>query len=139
MRWYDVVGAALCVGLLLSSLGCGTILYPERRGQRGGRIDPGVAVLDGVGLLFFIIPGVIAFAVDFGNGCIYLPGKGKSLLGANELEMIRFEPKRDARASIERILRERTGRSVRLDQPDLEVCRLESPDQLPARFAVAAR
>ena len=33
-----------------------------------------MAVLDGIGLLFFILPGVIAFAVDFSNGTIYLPG-----------------------------------------------------------------
>lgn len=54
--------------------GCGTILYPDRRGQTGGRIDIGVALLDAIGLLFFIIPGVIAFAVDFSTGAIYLPG-----------------------------------------------------------------
>jgi hypothetical protein len=44
---------------------CGTILHPERRGQNGGRIDSGIAVLDGVCVLFFIIPGIIAYAVDF--------------------------------------------------------------------------
>ncbi|RUO80926.1 hypothetical protein CWI84_02070 [Idiomarina tyrosinivorans] len=60
--------------LLMSHLAaCGTILYPERKGQIDGRIDPSVAVLDGLGLLFYLIPGVIAFAVDFNNGTIYLP------------------------------------------------------------------
>lgn len=54
--------------------GCGTLLYPERRGQTGGRIDPSVAILNGIGLLLFIVPGLIAFAVDFGSGAIYLPG-----------------------------------------------------------------
>ena len=52
---------------------CGTILYPERRGQKAGRLDVGVVLLDGLGLLFFLIPGVIAFAVDFATGTIYLP------------------------------------------------------------------
>lgn len=52
---------------------CGTILHPERKGQTSGRIDPSVAVLNGIGLLFFLVPGVIAFAVDFNNGTIYLP------------------------------------------------------------------
>ena len=48
----------------ISSIGrtttsCGTILYPERRGQPAGKIDVGVAVLDGIGLLVFLVPGVI--------------------------------------------------------------------------------
>ncbi len=64
-------------GLTLAavSLGaCGTIMYPERKGQIDGKIDPTVAILNGVGLLLFLVPGVIAFAVDFSNGTIYLPG-----------------------------------------------------------------
>ena len=42
-------------------------------GKEAEALDAGVAVLDGIGLLFGIIPGVIAFAVDFSNGTIYLP------------------------------------------------------------------
>ena len=53
---------------------CGTLMYPERKGQKDGKVDAQVAILDGIGLLFFLIPGVIAFAVDFSNGTIYLPG-----------------------------------------------------------------
>ncbi len=53
---------------------CGTILHPERKGQVDGRIDPSIAILNGIGLLLFLVPGVIAFAVDFSNGTIYLPG-----------------------------------------------------------------
>ncbi len=64
----------ICAVLMVQLMGCGTILYPERKGQTGGRIDTGVAVLDGIGLLLFVVPGVIAFAVDFYNGTIYLPG-----------------------------------------------------------------
>ncbi|WP_084397213.1 hypothetical protein [Henriciella aquimarina] len=69
--------------------GCGTILYPERRGQTGGRIDPSVAILDGIGLLLFIVPGLIAFAVDFGSGAIYLPGGSRADAG-DELTTHRF-------------------------------------------------
>jgi len=65
------VATMMVVTLHLSA--CGTILYPERKGQVSGRIDAGVAALNGIGLLFFIVPGVIAFAVDFSNGTIYLP------------------------------------------------------------------
>ena len=57
--------SAVVVVLVFQLSGCGTIFYPERRGQRGGHLDAGVVILDGVGLLFFLIPGIIAFAVDF--------------------------------------------------------------------------
>jgi hypothetical protein len=53
--------------------GCGTVLHPERRGQPGGSLDWKIVALDAVGLLFFFVPGVIAFAVDFATGAIYLP------------------------------------------------------------------
>jgi hypothetical protein len=55
---------------------CGTLFYPERRGQKSGSVDPTVAILDGIGLLFFIVPGLIAFAIDFSTGAIYKPGSG---------------------------------------------------------------
>jgi hypothetical protein len=58
---------------ICSVAGCGMILYPERRGQPAGRLDWGVVLLDGVGLSLFFIPGVVAFAVDFASGTIYLP------------------------------------------------------------------
>ncbi|HYW03554.1 MAG TPA: hypothetical protein VFA86_06380 [Gammaproteobacteria bacterium] len=66
--------------------GCGTILYPSRRGQTGGEIDPGIAILDGVGLLFFIVPGLIAYGVDFTTGAIYKPGT-QSLAGKNRADL----------------------------------------------------
>ncbi len=64
--------------LVVQLLGCGTILYPERRGQPAGRYDTDVVILDAIGLLFFIVPGVVAFGVDFSTGAIYLPKGGKS-------------------------------------------------------------
>ncbi|WP_370335265.1 polyribonucleotide nucleotidyltransferase [Parvularcula marina] len=70
---------------------CGSILYPERRGQQSGRIDAGVAVLDGIGLLLFLIPGIIAYAVDFHTGAIYLPGTGASLETEDDLAAVPFE------------------------------------------------
>lgn len=59
--------------LAVGGIGCGTILHPERRGQPAGPLDWSIVLLDAIGLLFFFIPGVIAFAVDFSNGTIYLP------------------------------------------------------------------
>ena len=128
-----LVGAAL----IFQSAGCGTILHPERKGQRDGRIDVGIAVLDAVGLLFFIIPGVIAFAVDFTNGTIYLPGGGHGLGGLDGLEKLRFDPRGDAKAQVEAILLARTGLAHGLDRRGLKAMRLESLDALAERFAAA--
>ena len=115
---------SICAVLVAQWAGCGTILHPERKGQRDGRIDPGIAVLDGLGLLFFIIPGVIAFAVDFSNGTIYLPGT-----------FAKFDPKHSNAETIEKIIEQKTGYRVKLDQENIQVSRLESLDEMNKRFA----
>ncbi|MGO2353445.1 MAG: hypothetical protein ACTH58_01775 [Marinomonas foliarum] len=80
------VAAALLVTQVTA---CGTLLYPERRGQTNGQIDIGVAALDAIGLLFFFVPGVVAFGVDFVTGAIYLPGGGMASLTEDELNTIK--------------------------------------------------
>src|SRR5215475_12594165 len=73
-RGFLRVGTIGSLGLLT---GCGMILHPERRGQPpGGSLDWSVVALDTLGLVLFFIPGVIAFAVDFSTGAIYLPPPG---------------------------------------------------------------
>lgn len=44
--------------------------------QTNGQIDIDVTLLDVIGLLFFFVSGVVAFAfgVDFITGAVYLPG-----------------------------------------------------------------
>lgn len=67
---------------MLQMTACGTLLYPERKGQVSGKLNPTVVALDTVGLLFFLVPGIIAFAVDYNNGTIYLPsGDAKKIHG----------------------------------------------------------
>ena len=79
--------------LLVQTFACGTIIYPERRGQKEGRIDIHVAILDGLGLLLFIIPGVIAYAVDFSTGAIFLPGGGKKSSPVSDgIKMVKIDP-----------------------------------------------
>jgi hypothetical protein len=134
-----VLGFSLSVALILQSVGCGTIMYPQRKGQKSGQIDVAVAALDAVGLLFMIIPGVIAFAVDFNNGAIYLPKSGKGLLNYNDLQKVRFDPRADVKASVEKILQQRTGLDIRLGQPNIEVFKLKSVDELPSHFAAALK
>ncbi len=127
--------AFLCVALTVQVVGCGTFLYPERKGQTGGRIDTGVAILDGLGLLLFVIPGIIAFAVDFNNGTIYLPGTLGTSLDPNEMKEIRFDPKHTSMASIEKIIEKETGYEVKLDQYNMEISKLKSIDEMMTRFA----
>lgn len=83
------IAAAL---LITQVTACGTLLYPERRGQTNGQIDVGVAALDAIGLLFFFVPGVVAFGVDFITGAIYLPGGGMASLTEDELNSIKNGP-----------------------------------------------
>src|SRR5476651_2239592 len=90
----------VCAVFTMQLMGCGTLMYPERRGQRGGSIDVGVAILDGIGLLFGIIPGVIAFAVDFSNGTIYLPAGRLGSLDLKNIKEVKFDPKHTNLASI---------------------------------------
>ena len=97
----------ICAVLTVQLMGCGTLMYPERRGQRGGSIDAGIAILDGIGLLFAIIPGVIAFCVDFSNGTIYLPSRGPVIIErVSQLRQIKFDPKHTSLASIEKIIKD---------------------------------
>jgi hypothetical protein len=70
-------------------------MHPERRHQRhSNQIDWKIAACNGLGLLIFFVPGVIAFAVDFYTGAIYLPaGHGhadSSGTSANRLAATRF-------------------------------------------------
>jgi hypothetical protein len=121
-----LVGTALIV----ESLGCGTIMYPQREGQRGGRLDIGVVLLDAIGLVFFIIPGIIAYAVDFSEGTIYLPGGPKSALNGSGIRRIKFDPSKTNALGIERIVERETGAAIRTNQKNLQISRLNSVEEL---------
>jgi len=71
-RRFFLSAIAVGAGSLLSS--CGTIIYPDRSYQEGrGNLDPAIVILDGIGLFFFIIPGLVAFAVDLTTGALFFP------------------------------------------------------------------
>ena len=128
----------ICAVFTLQLMGCGTLMYPERRGQRGGSLDAGVAVLDGIGLLFGIIPGVIAFAVDFSNGTIYLPERTRmGLLDLKNIKEVKFDPKHTSLASIERIIKDQTGCEVKFDQDNIRLSKLKSLNDMMVQFAKA--
>ena len=130
----------IAVAVLFCTTSCGTIMHPERRGQSAGRIDVGVALLDGIGLLFFFVPGVIAFAVDFSTGAIYLPYGSSDLdlspSGLKNAEVVHVEPTSLSRSEIESIVKEKIGKDVELASPETRVAKVVSGDE-PAWHSIA--
>ena len=116
-----LIGGALVVSLLAQLTACGSIFYPARRGQiqGSGRMDPAIVVLDAIGLLFYIIPGVIAFAVDFATGAIYLPSGKQAQIDPQKLEpAVRADGTVD-NAKLQAIIQTELGRTLPLDDPRL--------------------
>ena len=137
LKLIRILKVLICTVLIAQFLGCGTILYPERRGQHAGKIDAGVAVMDGVGLLLFIIPGVIAFAVDFGTGAIYLPGTSRSSLDLKNPKIVKFDARHYTNESLEKIVKQETGFDIKLDRAGIIVTRLMSKDDINVSLAKA--
>lgn len=114
-----LIGGALVAALLTQLSACGSIFYPDRRGQIDGKIDPAIAALNAFGLLFYIIPGVIAFAVDFATGAIYYaPGEHA------QIDPQKLQPAINPDGSVDNlklqaIIQAELGRSLPLDDPRL--------------------
>jgi hypothetical protein len=132
-RVFIQASAASSVGLVA---GCGMILHPERRNQPpGGDIDWGVFALDSVGLLLFFLPGVIAFAVDFSTGAIYLPtpniGYGKNEPKANgaQLVTVQVPHKELTRERLEQEASRHVGRAVWLTAGEYKTAPLSKIDE----------
>lgn len=123
--------------MLLNAISCGTLLYPERRYKEVGSLDPGVMVLDGIGLLFFIVPGIIAFGVDFATGAIYYPkdevGSVPSSFDPDETEVVWVEPEALDRETIENVLAKRTSREIDLTGEELRVYELDESGRFVPR------
>ena len=120
------------LGGVCSAVGCGTIMYPERRGQRTGTLDVGVVLLDGLGLLLFFVPGVIAFAVDFATGAIYLPeGEGPAISkegDSRRFEKISLAPDQLTRPQIAQAVSRHAGREIQLEDGEYQTARLPDLD-----------
>lgn len=152
------LGTATITALSLG--GCGTLLHSERLNQPHSRdLDWKIVALNGLGLIFFFIPGVIAFVVDFHTGAIYLPpyqGAGKPLPDDDSAQMAQSSlPGSEATAgstaavaaeptslkqiavlsgelnltSIEREVTQQVGKPVWLSDDTSRVTRLEELDQ----------
>ncbi len=128
-----IVATLIGAGLSIHLASCGTLLYPERRGQPSGHLDPGVVILDAVGLVLFFVPGVIAFAVDFSTGAIYLPpGSANATLPATPAEMrtVRMSPAELTSERLESVIREQTGQAVHLESGAYRATRLRQLDEM---------
>ena len=130
------VSCFVLAALLLHLGGCGYLLHPERRGMpHSNRIDPAVVLLDGLGCLCFLVPGVIAFAVDFSTGTIYLPHDHSGAYGGTtpapsgtQLAAIPLKQGERHAAGIEKVIERETGRRIELAGPDTVIRNMESPD-----------
>lgn len=114
-----LIGGLVATTLLTQLTACGTLFFPDRRGQIEGKIDPVVAALDAIGILFYVIPGLIAFGVDFATGAIYLPEGQNAQVSPEKLkEAIGADGQVD-KAHLKAIIERETGQSLPLDDPRL--------------------
>lgn len=114
-----VIGGALVATLLTQLTACGTLFYPDRRGQIEGKVDPVIVALDAIGILFYVIPGLIAFGVDFATGAIYYPGGTTA-----QVDPAKLKPAVNADGSIDNsklqaILGSELGQRLPLNDPRL--------------------
>jgi len=116
----------LILALTTEVFSCGYILYPHRRGQSAGPLDWGVVLLDTIGLLFFIVPGVVAFAVDIGSGTIYLTNNVyEPFQDYGEIQKIKIDPNNINNETIAAAIRKNNGQVVNLNDPHLKIYRSE--------------
>jgi hypothetical protein len=73
--WTRAIALSTLLAFGSTTVGCGYILHPERRGNAGGAIDGTTLVFDLLWLIPGIVPGVVFLIVDFTSGCMYVGGR----------------------------------------------------------------
>ncbi|KPW77604.1 hypothetical protein [Pseudomonas amygdali] len=132
-----LIGGVLVATLLTQISACGSIFYPDRRGQIDGKVDPAIAALDAFALLFYIVPGVIAFVVDFATGAIYYaPGEHAQIDPQKLQKAIKADGSVD-NTKLQAIIETELGRSLPLNDPRL-IQHKGSVEQLAALGLVPA-
>lgn len=133
---YCVAGASVT-----TISGCGTVLHPERQGRcHSGQLDFTIVILDACGLLLWFVPGIVAFAVDFYTGAIFLPSYGYYYGSSSDrlpdgtvkdLKLKRIAvPKEELNhEKIEEIVSEHVGTAVSLREDNSRFSRLSSIDE----------
>ena len=130
--FHRIIVTAVVFVMLIQLTGCGYFIHPERRHQPKGKIDTSIAILDGLGLLLFIIPGVIAFVVDFSNNTIYLP-PGQSSIDQqekNELFALKLPQEKLSKERIENIVSQHYGYKIDIDSKDFDVYEVNNIDEV---------
>ena len=86
---------------------------------------------DGIGLLVFFVPGVIAFVVDFATGAIYLPAEYPLVVpvAASDLRPVHVDPAELTPERVEAIVQEQTGQAVQLKPGEYRAMRLQTLDE----------
>jgi len=90
-----LLSGAIAISLLIQLAACGTIFYPERRGQISGQIDPAVA------------------------GAIYLPGGKHAQVDPQLLQKAVNPDGSIDNLRLKAIIEEQTGQQLPLDNPYL--------------------
>lgn len=113
--------------LVIQIAGCGTIFYPERRGQTvHGGIDPLVAITDSAWWLVYIIPGFIAWGVDLYTGALYMPSGQTRFTNQPDnqsMVVIKVNPKQLDQKMIEQVVSTQVGQKIDLDDPSVQILR----------------
>jgi hypothetical protein len=102
------------------------LLYPERKGQQPGQLDMGVVLLNTAGLFVYLVPGIVAFAIDISNNTIYLPGGRRADGSVDDAERLQLA-QLDAEM-ISDIVHSRYGVDNVLNHPDLLVHQYPKPE-----------
>jgi hypothetical protein len=121
-----IIPLAAVLIFALQTTACGMLIYPEREGQTSGKIDPGVAILDAAGLLVFIIPGLVAFGVDFMTGTIYLPETEQTAHSDQIVREISIPDDKVNSSRIEQIVAAETGHSIDLSAGQTRIIQVSS-------------
>ena len=114
-----VIGGLIVAALLTQLTACGTLFFPDRRGQIEGRIDPVVAGLNAIGILFYVIPGLIAFGIDFATGAIYLPDGQTAQIAPEDLQNVVDADGKIDPLKLKALIEVQTGHSLPLNDPRL--------------------
>ena len=113
--------------------GCGTIFYPERRGQTiHGGIDPLIAITDSAWFLAYVIPGFIAWGVDLYTGAIYLPAGQKRLANqpdSMDFVVVKVDPIQLDQKMIEEIVSEHVGQKIDLNADHVQILKFKGADE----------
>ena len=114
-----IIGSVVALSLVTQLTACGTLFFPDRRGQIEGKIDPVVAGLNAVGILFYVIPGLIAFGIDFATGAIYYPGGHTAQVDPAKLQQAVSPDGKVDNLKLQAILETELGQRLPLDDPRL--------------------